>query len=119
VQVRSELSAARQELAAAQLTIQEREYAVATQQRCEAALAAHAGALHAALAGAAADIGLLFQRWDEKNELEDGNLALVQVGVMLESLRGLCGQCACGAAVLVPIRPLLYPHRAYQDLPAC
>lgn len=38
-----------------------------------------AGALNAALAGAAADVALLFQRWDEKNALEDANSALVQV----------------------------------------
>ena len=69
-----------EELQQAQLAIQERDYAIATQQRCEAALAQHAGALNEALAGATADVALLFQRWDEKNELEDANTALVQVG---------------------------------------
>ena len=78
-QVRAELEATQDELEAAQLAIQERDFAISTQQRCEAALAGHAGALTDALAGAAADVALLFQRWDEKNALEDANSALVQV----------------------------------------
>ncbi|PRW51062.1 125 kDa kinesin-related -like [Chlorella sorokiniana] len=77
-EVRAELAATQEELRQAQLAIQERDYAITTQQRCEAALAGHAGALNEALAGAAADVALLFQRWDEKNALEDANSALVQ-----------------------------------------
>lgn len=77
--MRAELEATQDELEAAQLAIQERDFAISTQQRCEAALAGHAGALTDALAGAAADVALLFQRWDEKNALEDANSALVQV----------------------------------------
>ena len=42
-QVRAELAATQEELRQAQLAIQERDYAIATQQRCEAALAGHAG----------------------------------------------------------------------------
>ena len=42
-QVRAELAATREELRQARLAIQERDYAIATQQRCEAALAGHAG----------------------------------------------------------------------------
>jgi hypothetical protein len=79
LQVRAELEATQGELRAAQVAIQERDYALATHARCEAALAGHAGALNAALAGAAADVALLFTRWDEKNGLEDANAALVQV----------------------------------------
>ncbi|KAL4437763.1 hypothetical protein ABPG77_005675 [Micractinium sp. CCAP 211/92] len=76
--VRSELAATQKELRQAQLAVQERDYAIATHQRCEAALAGHAGALNEALLGAVADVALLFQRWDEKNALEDANAALVQ-----------------------------------------
>ncbi|KAI7844763.1 hypothetical protein COHA_001645 [Chlorella ohadii] len=77
-EVRTELAATQEELRQAQLAVQERDYAIATQQRCEATLAGHAGSLNDALAGAAADVALLFQRWDEKNALEDSNSALVQ-----------------------------------------
>lgn len=77
-QVRSQLAATQDELRQARLAIQERDHAIATHQRCEAALAGHAGALHEALAGAVADVALLFQRWDEKNVLEDANATLVQ-----------------------------------------
>ncbi|KAL4443980.1 hypothetical protein ABPG75_011717 [Micractinium tetrahymenae] len=77
-EVRSELAYTQEELRQARLAIQERDYAIATHQRCEAALAGHAGALNEALAGAAADVALLFQRWDEKNALEDANTAVVQ-----------------------------------------
>ena len=42
-QVRAELAATQEELRQAQLAIQERDYAIDTQQRCEAALAGHAG----------------------------------------------------------------------------
>jgi chromosome segregation ATPase len=77
--VKKKLESTQQQLDAARLTIQEREYAIAAQRRCEEGLAGHAAALNAALAAAAADVALLFQRWDEKNELEDGNLELVQV----------------------------------------
>lgn len=80
-QVRSQLAATQDELRQARLAIQERDHAIATHQRCEAALAGHAGALHEALAGAVADVALLFQRWDEKNVLEDANATLVQVGI--------------------------------------
>lgn len=78
--MRGKLAATQEELRQAQLAVQERDYAIATHQRCEAALAGHAGALNEALLGAVADVALLFQRWDEKNALEDANAALVQVG---------------------------------------
>ncbi len=42
-QLRAELATTQEELRQAQLAIQERDYAIATQQRCEAALAGHAG----------------------------------------------------------------------------
>ena len=98
LQVRAELEETRGELRAAQVAIQERVYALATHARCEAALAGHAGALNAALAGAAADVALLFTRWDEKNGLEDANAALVQVRLVWY------GAVLYGAA---PLRPLL------------
>lgn len=79
MQVRAELATTQEELRQARLAIQERDFAIARHQHCEAQLAEHAGALNQALAGAAADVALLFQRWDEKNELEDANTALVQV----------------------------------------
>lgn len=82
LQVRSQLAAAQEELRQAQVAIQERDFAIATQQQCEAALAGHAGALNEALAGALADVALLFQRWEEKNALEDANAALVQVSLL-------------------------------------
>ena len=102
-QVRCQLAATREELEAARVAIQEREYAIAAQQRCEAALAGHAGALNAALAGAATDVAQLFQRWDEKNEVEDANLALVQVRELRLLLRVAvgCRVCMCAAAQLV------------------
>ena len=78
MQVRNELAATQEELREARVAIQERDFAIATQKQCEQALAAHAAELNRALAAAAADISLLFKRVDEKNELEDGNLTVVQ-----------------------------------------
>ncbi len=46
---------------------------------CTSLLGSRTGSLNDALARAAADVALLFQRWDEKNALEDANSALVQV----------------------------------------
>ncbi len=45
--------------------------------------AEHASGLTTQLHAAAADIALLFQRVDEKNSLEDSNMALVQVCKLL------------------------------------
>lgn len=47
--------------------------------------------LNEALAGAAADVALLFQRWDEKNALEDANGALVQVWAAALLCKACCG----------------------------
>lgn len=51
----------------------------------------HASGLTAQLHAAAADIALLFQRLDEKNALEDGNAALVQVRALPVYV------CLCGS----------------------
>lgn len=50
----------------------------------------HASGLTAQLLAAAADIALLFQRVDEKNALEDGNAALVQVRALSVCV-SMCG----------------------------
>jgi hypothetical protein len=106
--VRGQLAATREELASARLACQEREAAIAAQQRCDAALAGHAAALNSALAAAAADVALLFERWDEKNDMEDANLELVQVGACMGEEKspkrfGTCRQAGrCAGSVGFP-----------------
>lgn len=106
--MRCELAATQEELRQARLAIQERDHAIATHQRCEAALAGHAGTLNEALADAVADVALLFQRWDEKNALEDANAALVQVGRLERaSQAGRSRSAACGAQWAVHGTPVV------------